>query len=164
MNENRPEIPGLNLPPFTPRLRRDKMGRLTIYDPLRRDFFVVTPEELVRQNFVFWLTNFLHYPPEIMANETGISVNGAKRRCDTVVFRPGHTPLAVIEYKAPGIAISQQTFDQIVRYNSCLQADYLIVSNGLEHYCCKMDYEIGSYSFLKEVPDYRLIYSTPRKE
>lgn len=164
MIESTPEIPGLNLPPFTPRLRRDKLGRLTIYDSLRRRYYVVTPEELVRQNFVYWLTAFLHYPPEIMANEIGISVNGARRRCDTVVLRPGRTPLAIIEYKAPDVTITQQTFDQIARYNSCLHADYLIVSNGREHYCCRMDYEEGGYSFLKEVPDYRQISPISEKE
>lgn len=89
-----------------------------------------------------------------MANEIGIELNGTKRRCDTVVFDIDGTYLMIIEYKAPDIIITQEVFDQIVRYNHILRAKFLIVSNGLKHYCCIMDYIGNTYRFLKSVPDY----------
>ena len=89
-----------------------------------------------------------------MANEIGIELNGTKRRCDTVVFNSDGTPLVIVEYKAPDISISQNVFDQIVRYNMVLRAGYLIVSNGITHYCCVIDYDRNTYHFIPEIPDY----------
>ena len=94
-----------------------------------------------------------------MANETAINLNNIKLRCDTVVYDKSLTPRAIIEYKAPSVAITKETFAQIARYNLVLKVDYLIVSNGLKHYCCKMDYAANSYTFLQEIPDYKTIIS-----
>ena len=89
-----------------------------------------------------------------MANEVAITLNGTKRRCDTVVYDRTLSPRIIVEYKAPTVNITQQVFDQICRYNMVLQVDYLIVSNGLVHYCCKIDYAANRYTFLKEIPEY----------
>ena len=89
-----------------------------------------------------------------MENEAIIKLNNMTRRCDTVVYNNKLKPLVIVEYKRPDVTIDQQVFDQIVRYNIVLRVDYLIVSNGLEHFCCKMDYETQKYSFLRVVPEY----------
>jgi len=103
---------------------------------------------------VNYLINHKGFPESLMANEIGITLNGTRRRCDTVVFDKHGSPMVIVEYKASSIVISQSTFDQIVRYNMVLHARYLIVSNGMNHYCCRIDYDNMSYDFLKEVPDY----------
>lgn len=143
----------LNLPSFDIRLQRDDEG-VKIFDRLRKKFIILTPEEWVRQHFVNYLINHKGFPESLMANEIGITLNGTRRRCDTVVFDKHCSPMVIVEYKASSIVISQSTFDQIVRYNMVLHARYLIVSNGMNHYCCRIDYDNMSYDFLKEVPDY----------
>ena len=143
----------LNLPSFDIRLQRDDEGE-KIFDRLRKKFIILTPEEWVRQHFVNYLINHKGFPESLMANEIGITLNGTRRRCDTVVFDKHGSPMVIVEYKASSIVISQSTFDQIVRYNMVLHARYLIVSNGMNHYCCRIDYDNMSYDFLKEVPDY----------
>lgn len=143
----------LNLPSFDIRLQRDDEG-VKIFDRLRKKFIILTPEEWVRQHFVNYLINHKGFPESLMANEIGITLNGTRRRCDTVVFDKHGSPMVIVEYKASSIVISQSTFDQIVRYNMVLHARYLIVSNGMNHYCCCIDYDNMSYDFLKEVPDY----------
>ncbi len=157
-NDNRP--PRLNLPPADLRLLRED-GHLKVFDSLRHKYVVLTPEEYVRQHFVAWMTSALRYPESLMANEVGIELNGTRRRCDTVVFRQDSTPLMIIEYKAPGIEITQDVFDQIVRYNMVLKARYLVVSNGIRHYCCRIDYENDTYHFIPGVPDYMKLNWTP---
>lgn len=136
------------------KMRRVGSG-LSVFDPLRSRYVALTPEEYVRQHFVNWMITDLHYPASIMANEMGVEVNGMKRRCDTVVWRPDRSPLIIAEYKAPTIKITQKTFDQVVNYNSVLRARYLIVSNGIEHFCCMIDYNGGGYEFLPAVPCYQ---------
>ena len=143
----------LNLPSFDIRLQRDDEG-VKIFDRLRKKFIILTPEEWVRQHFVNYLINHKGFPESLMANEIGITLNGTRRRCDTVVFDKHGSPMVIVEYKASSKVISQSTFDQIVRYNMVLHARYLIVSNGMNHYCCRIDYDNMSYDFLKEVPDY----------
>lgn len=145
------DLPRLNFPLQKIILKKDK-GFLKIFDPLRKKYLVLTPEEYVRQQFVSWLQNSLSYPASLIANEIGIDLNGLKRRCDTVVFNPEGTIKMVIEYKAPDVHISQDTFDQIVRYNLILKADYLVVTNGISLYCCRIDYSSKSYFFLKNIP------------
>lgn len=146
----------LNLPAYETRMcSRD--GKTMIFDPLRKAYVTLTPEEWVRQHFVNFLTNFKGYPATLMANEVAIMLNGMKRRCDTVVYDKELRPRVIVEYKAPSVKITKEVFAQISRYNLTLQVDYLIVSNGLRHYCCKMDYEKGSYTFLQEIPEYSKI-------
>lgn len=128
-----------------------------VFDRLRKNYFVLTPEEFIRQIFVNYLIESLGYPPSIMANEIGIHLNDTYKRCDTVVFSPSASPLMIIEYKAPGINISQEVFNQIVRYNMALNADYLVVSNGYYNYCCKVNYDSNSIEFLENIPSYETI-------
>ncbi|MDE6549064.1 MAG: type I restriction enzyme HsdR N-terminal domain-containing protein [Muribaculaceae bacterium] len=125
---------------------------LKVFDPLRKKYVALTPEEYVRQHFTAWMTGNLGYPASLMGNEVPISLNNTKRRCDTVVFRSDGSPVVIVEYKAPTVAITQRVFDQIARYNMVLRSRYLIVSNGLRHFCCEMDYDRDSYSFLAAIP------------
>lgn len=147
------EFPKLNIP-YTPLKVKVDDDIVKVFDPLRDKLVTLTPEEFVRQQFTSWLQTDFHYPKSVMANEIGVEVNGMKKRCDTVVFDRTGKPMVIIEYKAPDVKISQDTFDQIVRYNLKLHARYLIVSNGLNHYCCVVDYSTGSYHFIPNIPDY----------
>lgn len=142
----------LNLPPIQPRLRKLQSGLMQIHDPLRGKFVALTPEEWVRQHFVRFLADHRAYPECRMANEVGIKHNGCQRRCDTIVYDNAAQPLAIVEYKAPEVDITAVTFDQIVRYNMVLGVRWLMVSNGLKHYCCRIDGE--KYAFLKDIPKY----------
>lgn len=146
------ELP-LNLPSVDLRFRKD--GKiLKVFDPLRQKYVAMTPEEYVRQHFIAWLTGSLGYPASLTSNEVPITLNDTLRRCDTVVYRSNGTPLMIVEYKAPTVNITQEVFDQIARYNMVLRSRFLVVSNGLRHYCCEMDYERNSYSFLPQIPEW----------
>ncbi len=149
----------LNLPKYETKIcERD--GKLQIFDPLRKCHVALTPEEWVRQHFVNFLIELRGFPAALMANEVAITVNGMKRRCDTVVYDKQLQPRVIVEYKAPTVKITKEVFAQISRYNLTLKVDYLIVSNGLQHYCCRMDYPNNSYSFLQEIPEYTKIVQT----
>ncbi|MDR3308839.1 MAG: type I restriction enzyme HsdR N-terminal domain-containing protein [Tannerella sp.] len=141
----------LNLPPIEGRISEDN-GKTLIYDELRGKKIVLTPEEHVRQRFVNFLITVKNFPPERIANEVSINVNNTSKRCDTVVYDNYLDPLVIVEYKAPDVPITKAVFEQIARYNLALRAPYLIVSNGLTHYCCHIDYVSMSYSFLKDIP------------
>ncbi|MBR2147418.1 MAG: type I restriction enzyme HsdR N-terminal domain-containing protein [Muribaculaceae bacterium] len=143
----------LNLPEYQFNIKK-KENTCLIFDSLRRRWVTLTPEEWVRQNFVQFLTTEREFPAALMNNEISLTQNGIKRRCDTLVADRTGAPLAIIEYKAPTVEITQKTFDQIVRYNMVLKARFLIVSNGIKHYCCKIDYENNSYSFINDIPSY----------
>ena len=147
------QLPPLNLPPVDLKLKMED-GILKSYDPFRRKYVALTPEEYVRRHFTEWLVTALHYPASNIANEVGVNLNGTKKRCDTLVIDRDRAPLMIVEYKAPGVDVTQAVFDQIVRYNMTLKARYLVVSNGLKHYCCIMDYENSTYHFIPRVPDY----------
>lgn len=144
----------LNLPQHEFNIKKDSTGNFKIFDSLRRKFVALTPEEWVRQNFVAFLINDKRFPAGLMNNEISLTQNGISRRCDTLISDRHGNPFMIVEYKAPSIQISQKVFDQIVRYNMVLRAKYLVVSNGLSHYCCKIDYATNSYSFLPDIPDY----------
>lgn len=126
-----------------------------IWDRLRKKYVALTPEEWVRQHFVNYLIVDKQYPEALMANEVQISLNRQKKRCDSVVYKKDLSSLVIIEYKAPDIKIDQYVFDQIVRYNIVLRVKYLIVSNGIQHYCCIVDYENQTYRFLTDIPVYK---------
>ncbi len=125
-----------------------------VFDALRRKYVALTPEEWVRQNFVSYLITVKGFLAGLMNNEVSIIQNGIKRRCDTLVSDKYGNPLVIVEYKSPNVDITQKVFDQIVRYNYVLKVKYLIVSNGMSHYCCKINYGSGSYSFLHEIPSF----------
>lgn len=144
----------LNLPQFDARLGI-KDGKHTILDIIRRRYVTLTPEEWVRQHFVHFLIEYKGFPRALMANEVQLCLNGTKKRCDTVLYKRDLTAQMIIEYKAPDVKITQAVFDQIGRYNLVLHVDYLVVSNGLRHYCCRMDYKHSTYTFLPDIPAYR---------
>ena len=146
----------LNLPPFEIRLGGTR-EKPEIFDFLRRRFVKLTPEEWVRQHFVHWLTELKGYPKGLLGNEIELQVGEKKVRCDSILYDNNARPQMIIEYKAPTVALSQKVFDQISAYNLLLHVDYLTISNGLQHYCCKMDYEHKSYDFLQDIPDYEKI-------
>ncbi len=144
----------LNLPKYNMRISRDRNNNIKIFDSIRKKFVSLTPEEYVRQHFTNWLINYLHYPMGLIANEVKISLNSTIKRCDTIVYSNTGNPMMIIEYKAPHISINQNVFDQIVRYNMVLKTKYLVVSNGMQHYCCIIDYENNSYQFIPHIPTY----------
>lgn len=145
----------LNLPPYPVQTRPDSSGSVGIFDFLRRRYVRLTPEEWVRQHFTHFLVEHKGYPAALLANEVTIEVGGATHRCDSVLYhRVGGTPRLIIEYKAPTIAITQSVFQQIYAYNSVLRATYLIVSNGLTHYCCRVDYAQRRVEYLTDIPAY----------
>ncbi len=143
----------LNLPTFATKTRVDG-GKAYIFDPLRRKYVVLTPEEWVRQHFVNYLTAHLGYPQSMMANEVELQIGHKRLRCDSILYDSQAHPRMIIEYKSPTIALTQKVFDQISVYNLLLHVDYLIISNGLQHYCCKMDYDHQKYLFLMDIPKY----------
>lgn len=146
----------LNFPPIAVKVKTEN-GRTKIWDGLRRRYVVLTPEEWVRQHFVGYLVGEKGYSAALMANEVRIELNGMSRRCDTVVYRRDLTPQVIIEYKRPDVKITQRVFSQICRYNLVMQVDYLIVSNGLEHYCCRMNYAQQTYEFLDDIPNFHAL-------
>ena len=146
----------LNLPAYEARITTND-GKRQIFDPLRKSYVALTPEEWVRQHFVNFLLNVKGFPATLMANEVAITLNGMKKRCDTVVYDKALKPRVIVEYKAPTVKITKEVFAQISRYNLTLKVDYLIVSNGLQHYCCMMDYASNTYRFLQEIPEYNTI-------
>jgi len=143
----------LNLPPFDINVKKTN-GKLTVFDKLRRKFIALTPEEWVRQHFINYLITEKGYSSSLIANEIQINLNNQKRRCDSVIYSRELSPLMIIEYKSPDVEITQDVFDQIVRYNIVLKVKYLIVSNGLRHYCCRMDYTTQSFEYLPDIPSY----------
>ena len=145
----------LNLPKYEYKVKKREDGSWAIWDRLRERWVALTPEEWVRQHFVEWLITDKDFPAALMGNEMSLTQNGISRRCDTVVGDRTGQPLVIVEYKAPSISITQKAFDQIVRYNMVLHARYLMVSNGLEHYCCQIDYATSSYRFLEDIPRYQ---------
>jgi len=156
------DFPALNLPQVALDVHRCADGVVRVTDRLRGKPVALTPEEWVRQHFVAHLINDLGYPQALMANEVAITLNGTSRRCDTVVYsHQGLKPQVIVEYKAPAIAITQKVFDQIVRYNMVLKVEWLMVSNGLNHYCCHVDYAGHEVKFLPTLPHYAAITAEP---
>lgn len=152
----RNQIPKLNLPAFEVRLREEN-GQTKIFDILRRRYVTLTPEEWVRQHFVHYLIHYKHYPTMLLANEVPLRIGEKQIRADSVLFDKNLHGRMIIEYKAPDVRLTQKVFDQISAYNLLLHVDYLVVSNGLQTYACKMDYSAQKYVFIKEIPGYENI-------
>ena len=146
----------LNLPPYQIRVR-EVNGRKQIFDVLRRKYIALTPEEWVRQHFIHYLIEHKSYPATLLANEVPLQVGEKKVRADSVLYDNQLRPRMIIEYKAPTIPLTQKVFEQISVYNLLLHVDYLIVSNGMTTYICKMDYEKQTYKFLEAIPNYENI-------
>ena len=144
----------LNLPEY--QLNTRIIGNKNeIFDSIRKRYVILTPEEWVRQNFIRFLINEKEYPPSLFAVEKGLKVNNMFRRTDIVLYNSKAEPQMIVECKAPDVKISQATFDQAAQYNISLNVNYLTITNGLQHYCCRINSTDKSISFLKEIPNYK---------
>ncbi len=143
----------LKLPKYEFKIKKDPAGKDLIYDEFRKKYVVLTPEEWVRQNFLRFLKSEKNYPASLMSLERQVSVNKMIKRFDAVIYKNGK-PVVLIEFKSPKVKIDQKVMDQISRYNLSLNVKYLIVSNGISHYCCSLEIESQSIVFLKKIPSY----------
>jgi hypothetical protein len=148
----------LQFPAYSFRFKNSE-NKVAIFDEIRKKFIIITPEEWVRQHVVQFLLHDKKYPKSHINVEKLLKINDLNKRYDVVVYNPDGSIFILVECKAPEIKISQHTFDQIARYNMTLNAEYLMVTNGLNHYFCKMDYESEKYDFLSELPDYQSLNS-----
>jgi len=143
----------LNFPTYSFRFKNSE-NKVAIFDEIRKKFILLTPEEWVRQHTLHYLVQDNKYPKSYINVEKLIKINTLNKRYDIVVFQPNGSIFLLIECKAPEVAITQKTFDQIARYNLELKAKYLMVTNGLNHYLCQMDIENKKNIFLSEQPQY----------
>lgn len=142
----------LNLPFYNLTLKEEN-GNHFIFDDIRKKFLRLTPEEWVRQNFVKYLIDQKKYPASLIIIEKGLKLIELTKRADILIYK-GSSPILLVECKAPTVKISQDTFDQISRYNLTFKVPYLMVTNGMSHYCCQIDFETNSYHFLEEIPEF----------
>jgi len=143
----------LNLPQYPIKLKEEK-GTKYIFDPIRKKYLVLLPEEWVRQNFIQYLINEKSFPSTLIAIEKGLKLNELQKRADIVIYDNKGQPIVLIECKAPKVKINQEVFEQVARYNIVFKVPYLVVTNGIEHYCAKVNFESNSFEFLKELPVY----------
>tara|TARA_B110000914_G_scaffold66962_1_gene58486 strand:+ start:2177 stop:2626 length:450 start_codon:yes stop_codon:yes gene_type:complete len=147
------KLPILSLPIYKLKMKSD--GEKTyIFDVVRKKYLLLTPEEWVRQNFIHYLNKEKKYPLGLMGVEQMVKYNSLKTRADIVMYNTEGKANIIVECKAPDVKITQDTFNQIAKYNSQLKVKYLLVTNGMNHYCCEMNYEKNEIVFLEEVPTY----------
>ena len=144
----------LNFPPYPFKLKQEA-GKTFIFDELRKRFVVLTPEEWVRQHLVKFLVEEKKYPRTLIKLEGGLRLNALQKRSDILLFNMQGEKSMLVECKAPSVKITQETFDQVARYNFVHRVQWLVVSNGLQHFCCEVDFVKGAYTFLEEIPVYK---------
>ena len=144
----------LNFPKFEYRFKSTE-NKVSIFDVIRKKFIILQPEEWVRQHCVHFLISDKKFPKSLINVEKELTINGLKKRYDIVIFNSDGSIHLIVECKSHNIKIDQTTFDQIARYNLVLNASYLMVTNGLNHYYCEMDMENERYSFLETIPEYK---------
>ncbi len=144
----------LTIPEYPLKIKQKTDDKKEVFDEFRKKFIALTPEEWVRQQFLHFLVREKGYPPGLIAVEKGFRLNRMQKRFDAVVYANNGSPLMLLEFKSPEIKLDQHVFDQIAAYNLKMKVDYLLVSNGLQHYCCKIDHQLNSYRFLDKIPDY----------
>ncbi|WP_310993788.1 type I restriction enzyme HsdR N-terminal domain-containing protein [Aequorivita marina] len=142
----------LNFPDYSFRFKSSE-NKTLVFDEIRKKFVVLTPEEWVRLHTVQFLIQEKKYPKSLINVEKQLKLNKTTKRYDVVIYNSDGSIFLIVECKAPSIKISQLTFDQIARYNLALKSEFLMVTNGLDHYFCRMDYENERYIFLRELPD-----------
>lgn len=145
----------LNFPKFSFRFKNSE-NKVSIFDDIRKKFVILQPEEWVRQHCIQYLIQHKKYPKSLINVEKELKVNNLSKRYDIVVFNSDGSIHLIVECKAPTVNIDQDAFDQVARYNLVLDANYLMITNGLNHYYCRMDFEASCYEFLKEIPNYNL--------
>lgn len=143
----------LNLPTYQFKLKKQG-ARNQIFDAIRKKYVVLSPEEWVRQNFLQYLIMDKNYPASLIAVEAGLKYNQLQKRMDVLVYDKQGNPHLMVECKAPEVKITQDVFDQIARYNMIFKVKYLVVTNGINHFCCLMDYTANTYSYLENIPDF----------
>ena len=141
----------LNLPKYDFKVKSEG-GKKQIFDSVRKQFVVLTPEEWVRQHFIQFLNLEKGFPLGLMGVEYPLKYNGMKKRADIICFQKEGKPMLLVECKSANVSITQKVFDQIARYNFDIRVPFLVVTNGLQHFCCEMNYEENSYRFLEEIP------------
>jgi len=146
----------LNLPNYPFQIKEEDK-KTKIFDEIRGGFFVLTPEEWVRQHLVKYLIDKKAYPKSLIALEKGLKLHGMQKRMDVLVYSRSGTPVLMVECKAPNIKIDQSVFEQIGRYNIRMKLPYLLISNGLEHYCAKIDFQTSKIEFLQDIPTYEAL-------
>lgn len=147
----------LNFPKINFNIREEKDGRKYIFDPARKRYVRLTPEEWVRQHLIGYLSTVKNIPITLMAVESGLRVNGLLQRFDLLIYNSSGKARMIAECKATSIKLCNDTILQAARYNLSLQVDYLLITNGLDHHCARVNYSNGSLSFLNEIPDYALL-------
>lgn len=146
----------LNFPDYEFKIKNS--GKSTqIFDEVRKKYVSLTPEEWVRQHLVRFLIEEKKFPSSLIAIEMGLKYNRLIKRGDIVVYSQNRIPVLIVECKAPSVKISQNAFDQIARYNFQIKVKYLVVSNGLDHYCCCLDDDLKAYTFIREIPSFNEI-------
>jgi hypothetical protein len=143
----------LNFPEFEFKIRNNSI-RDEIYDPVRRKFVALTPEEWVRQHVIAFLVKEKGYPFSSLGIEKKLLINKQLKRFDLVLFLRNGDPFLLVECKAPGVEITEKTFDQAARYNMQLKAEYFLITNGFDHYFCRLDYLNKQYVFIENIPSY----------
>jgi hypothetical protein len=143
----------LNFPKFSFRFKNSE-NKISIFDVIRKRFVILQPEEWVRQHCVHYLIENKGYPKSLINVEKELTVNTLRKRYDIVIFNPDGSIHIIVECKSPKITINQSTFDQVAQYNLSLNASYLMITNGLNHYYCQMDFKEEKYQFLKDIPQY----------
>ncbi len=147
------KMPQLNLPNAALKIKLVE-ETMQVFDAVRKKYLVLTPEEWVRQHFIHYLNLEKKYPLGLMGVEKMIKYNGQSTRADIVLYTTEGKANVIVECKAPEVKITQDAFNQIAKYNFQLRVDFLVVTNGLQHFCCAMDYENNKITFLEEVPQY----------
>ncbi len=144
----------LDLLQFQDRLEiKEEANKRFIFDPIRKKHLVLTPEELVRQLLICYLVEEKGYSKNRIALEKSLKVNGMPRRWDILIYDEQTNPILLVECKAPKVKVNQSTFEQVARYNLSLKVPFLLVSNGLNTYCCQIDFKEQSFHFLQEIPN-----------
>lgn len=146
-------MPQLNLPNAVLKIKLVK-GITQVFDAVRKKYLVLTSEEWVRQHFIYYLNTEKKYPLGLMGIEKIVKYNGQSTRADIILYNNTGKPNMIVECKAPEVKITQDTFDQIAKYNFKLKVNFLVVTNGMQHFCCAMDYENNKINFLKEIPQF----------
>ena len=146
-------LKALNLPEYSFRITEEE-GKPYIFDPIRKKSVKLTPEEWVRQNFVRYLTDKGGYPPGLIAIEAPAQWNNLRKRVDILIHNRAGTPVMIVECKAPEVKLDDTVFDQIICYNMGFRVPYIVVTNGLDHFACKADFENNRYDFLVVIPLY----------
>ncbi|WP_029037498.1 type I restriction enzyme HsdR N-terminal domain-containing protein [Salinimicrobium xinjiangense] len=143
----------LNFPRYSFRLKNSE-NKIAVFDELRKKFILLTPEEWVRQHVVHFLLKEKNFPKSLLNVEKQLKIHDLVKRYDVIAYNPDGSIHLIVECKAASVPITQDTFDQIARYNLALRAQFLMVTNGLQHYFCQLDYEAEQYHFLKDIPEW----------